>query len=89
MSFKKCPIFNYVPHKQIKDDDNFQEWYEHYKDHLIKMYNGTCKIIDENVQDKIFNWDSEEKFNIFVNFIYDSSSKYIPETEKMQKKSFK
>jgi hypothetical protein len=78
MSLKKCPISNYIPHKQIKDDSNFQEWYEYYKDHLINMYNGTSKIIDENTSDKIFNWDSEEKFNIFVNFIYDSSSKYIP-----------
>lgn len=85
MSYKKCSISNYIPHKQIKDDDNFQEWYEFYKDHLIKMYNGTSKIIDENVQDKIFNWDSEEKFNIFVNLIYDSSSKYIPSSEEINK----
>jgi hypothetical protein len=79
MSCKKCPISNYIPHKQIKDDDNFKEWYEYYKDHLINMYTGTSKIIDESIQDRIFDWDSEQKFNIFVNFIYDSSSKYIPE----------
>jgi hypothetical protein len=79
MSYKKCPIFNYIPHKQMKDDGNFQEWYEYYKDHLINMYIGTSKIIDESIQDRIFDWDSEQKFNIFVNFIYDSSSKYIPE----------
>jgi hypothetical protein len=63
----------------MKDDGNFQEWYEYYKDHLINMYIGTSKIIDESIQDRIFDWDSEQKFNIFVNFIYDSSSKYIPE----------
>ena len=38
MPSKKSAIFNYVPHKRIKDDDNFQEWFEHYKDHLINMY---------------------------------------------------
>lgn len=77
MHNKKCAIFNYVPHKRQKDDDNFQEWYEHYKDHLINMYSGTNKLIDDSIRDKIFDWNSEEKFNLFVNFIYDSSSRYI------------
>ena len=70
MHNKKCAIFNYVPRKRQIDDDNFQEWYEHYKEHLISMYSGTNKIFDCN---------SEEKFNLFVNFIYDSSSRHIKE----------
>jgi hypothetical protein len=77
MSSKKSAIFNYIPHKRQIEDDNFQEWYEHYKEHLLNMYLGTNKLIDDAIRDKIFDWNSEEKFNLFVNFIYDSSSRHI------------
>jgi oligoribonuclease NrnB/cAMP/cGMP phosphodiesterase (DHH superfamily) len=75
----KSQIFNYIPNKQIKGDDNFDEWYSNYQKHLIEMYNITCNIINQKYGYKIINDNDDVKFNIFVNNIYDSSSRFIKE----------
>ena len=78
---KKCSIFNYIPHKtpfMEKKDDNFEEWYYKYEHELRAMYIQTLFIIkNDDYTDIVIDLDSERHFNIFVNFIYDSSSKYI------------
>lgn len=74
---RKCVIFNYIPHKTPKNT-NFLVWYEKYKDHLQEMFFKIVRIIHDNIDeiDKQ-NIETEHNFNIFINMVYDSSSKYI------------
>ena len=78
---KKCTIFNYIPHKtpfMVKKDENFEEWYLHYKDHLYTMFVETVTMIkNKNCTDTVVDVESEKYFNIFINYIYETSSKYI------------
>jgi hypothetical protein len=78
---KKCVIFNYIPNKtpvMKKKDDNFDEWYDTYQYELIEMYNNTINTMkNKNIIDKDHNF--EKNFNLFINILYDSSSKYIKE----------
>jgi hypothetical protein len=76
--YKKCVIFNYIPHKTPKILNStiyFEEWYEYYKEDLIEMYYKTMNLVKE--QYNTVNIESENNFNLFINIIYESSSKYI------------
>jgi hypothetical protein len=68
-------IFNYIPHKSPKHP-NFFLWYENYQEHLKRMFLETVEIINNNT-DFIIDIETERNFNIFVNMIYNASSKYI------------
>jgi len=78
---RRCTIFNYIPHDtpyMKKKDENFEKWYENYKEDLIEMYTKTVSIIkNKNFTDTVIDCDSEKYFNIFIYNIYDASSKYI------------
>ena len=42
------------------------------------MYQGTLALINnKDISDIVIEEDSEKYFNIFINIIYDSSSKHI------------
>ena len=61
-----------------KKDENFEKWYENYKEDLIEMYTKTVSIIkNKDFTDTVIDYDSEKYFNIFIYNIYDASSKYI------------
>ena len=81
MTYKKCEIFNYIPHKKPyikKCENHFEKWYEKYRDELIEMYEGTLGVINnKNISDVVIDIDSEKYFNIFINIVYNSSSKHI------------
>ncbi len=75
---KKCVIFNYIPHKTPKilnSNRHFEKWYECYEEELIQMYYTTMNLVKEKYDNK--NIESEKNFNLFINVIYNSSSKYI------------
>lgn len=75
---KKCVIFNYVPNSTpriVNYDIHFEKWYEFYKHYLLEMYDITMNLIKEQYED--INIDSKHNFDIFMNLIYNSSSKYI------------
>jgi hypothetical protein len=74
---KKCVINNYIPHKTPKYT-NFNSWFYEYKNSLIDLY----LIFLETVKNRYPHRDitileTDEYFNIFINDIFDSSSKYI------------
>lgn len=74
---KKCVIFNYIPHnkpKMLNSDRHFEKWYEYYKEELIQMYYEVMSLVEKHNN---VNIESDNNFNLFINFIYDSSSKYI------------
>lgn len=74
---KKCVISNYIPHK-TPTYPKFYNWYNNYKSNLIDIYNiyfDTLKEKYPNIKFDIF--DKEEYFNLFINVIFDSSSKII------------
>jgi hypothetical protein len=75
---KTSVIPNYIP-LPFPRKPNFQKWFECYKDDLIDMYfivEQTTKNSNVDVYSCI-RWEKESNFNIFVNMIYDSSSKFI------------
>jgi hypothetical protein len=71
-------IFNYIPHNSPKHP-NFLVWYEKYQEHLKQMFFETVEIIHDNIDVIIDKNDieTEQNFNIFINMIYNASSKYI------------
>ena len=74
---KKCVISNYIPHKPPLNP-NFYRWYENYESNIIDMYYiyiDTLKSRYPNINFSIF--DTDEYFNLFINIIFDSSSKVI------------
>lgn len=76
---KKCVISNYIPHKTPKNP-NFYRWYENYKNNLLDIYNiyvNTLRSRYPNINFSIF--ETDEYFNLFINRIFDSSSKTIIE----------
>lgn len=75
---KKCVIFNYIPHstpKMLNSDKHFEKWYEYYKEDLLNMYYTTMNLVKEKYNNT--NIESDKNFNLFLNIIYNSSSKYI------------
>ena len=74
---KKCVISNYIPHK-TPTYPKFNKWYDNYKNNLIDVYNIYIETLRERYPDINFNiFDKEEYFNLFINLIFDSSSKII------------
>ena len=75
---KTSVIPNYIPLPR-PSRPNFQKWFQCYKNDLIRMYliveNTTRKGNVHSYND--IQWKKETNFNLFVNMIYDSSSKYI------------
>jgi hypothetical protein len=79
MSFnkKKCIIPNYIPHKTPKFT-NFYKWVNEYEYDLFNMYSIFIETLKFRYQDIDFDiLDSNEYLNMFINFMFDSSSKII------------
>ena len=81
MKTKKCSIFNYIPNctpSIINDDTHFEKWFHKYEHDLRKMFISTLNIIkNKDYTDVTVDLDTEKNFNIFINFVYNASSKYI------------
>ena len=75
-SKKKCVIKNYIPHSTPLNP-NFYKWYNKYENHLIDLYVIFIDIIKNRYPDSNLDVDDEEYFNLFINHIFDSSSKFI------------
>ena len=75
-SKKKCVIKNYIPHRTPLRP-NFYKWYNEYENHLINLYCIFIGIIKNRYPDSNLDVDDEEYFNLFINHIFDSSSKFI------------
>lgn len=73
---QRCVISNYIPHRQPVVL-NFQKWYNTYEKQLHDIYSIFREIVTERYDDLDIDWNSYFIFNQFINFIYDSSSKYI------------
>jgi hypothetical protein len=73
-SKKKCVITNYIPHP-TPSHTNFYKWYNEYENHLINLYFIFIDIIKN--RHPRYDLDNEEYFNLFINHIFDSSSKFI------------
>jgi len=58
----------------LNSDRHFEKWYEYYKEELIQMYYEVMSLVEKHNN---VNIESDNNFNLFINFIYDSSSKYI------------
>lgn len=74
---KKCMIPNYIAHKTPKIT-NFYRWVNNYEYHLINIY---CIFIDtlkfRHPEKELDILDTNEYLNIFINLMFDSSSKII------------
>lgn len=74
---KKCTIPNYIPHKTPKIT-NFYKWVNEYDYHLINIYCIFVETLKIRYPDIDFDiLDTNEYLNIFINLMFDSSSKII------------
>ena len=71
---RKCVLINYIPHKTPMKP-NFYKWYYEYENNLLDLYS----IFLDTIKDRYpyCKLDTEEYFNLFINNIFDSSSKFI------------
>lgn len=63
----------YIPHKTPKKP-NYDVWKKEYIEHLVIIYNIFKNFIEEKY-DVDIDWNNS--FELFIEFIYNNSSKYI------------
>ena len=73
-SKKKCVIKNYIPHP-TPINPKFYKWYNEYENYLIDLYFIFISVLKNRYPE--YNLDNEEYYNLFINHIFDSSSKFI------------
>jgi hypothetical protein len=79
---------NYIiPHRTPRYS-NYTTWKLSYKNHLVNLYGVFASSIN-NRYDNDVNWDSDEVFENFCKFAYDSSSKYISPWNKVTYEDWK
>jgi hypothetical protein len=74
-SRQHCVIANYIPHAKPRFS-NLQRWYETYEKEITDIYDIFTENVNQLYPENEIEWNSEETFNSFVNFIFDCSSKY-------------
>ena len=73
---KKCEIRNYIPHSETTGAD-FRDWFKYYLYDLRLMFSIHNEVIYSRYGIDMNDYDDE--FKSFVSFIYQNSSRFIPE----------
>lgn len=77
----KTVLFNYISH-ETPENINFRKWFEVNEAQLINLYILFKEnIISSEYFDVDFENNDKKIFRYFIKFIWDNSSKYIPDFE--------
>jgi hypothetical protein len=73
---RKCQIVNYIPHLET-NGSSFRDWFKYYLYDLNALFSIHNEVIYSRYGIDVEDYDVE--FKKFVTFMYQNSSRFIPE----------